>query len=67
MAYSTLIRPQLEYTAAVWDPHTKDMAKQVEKVQCRAARRVSCNYERFASVSDMIATLGWCNLGAETG
>ena len=24
MAYNTLVRPQLEYAAAVWDPHTKE-------------------------------------------
>ena len=42
--------------------HTKGKTKQVEKVQRRAARWVSGNYERLASVSDMIATLGWHNL-----
>ena len=41
MVYNTLVRPQLEYDAAVWDPHTKDQTKQVEKVQRRAARWVS--------------------------
>ena len=62
MAYNTLVRPQLEYAAAVWDPHTKDKSKQVEKVQRRAARWVSCNYVRLASVSDMLGTLGWRSL-----
>ena len=62
LAYRTLVWPQLEYTAAVWDPHTKGKAKQGEKVHCRAAIWVSCNYERLASVSDMIATLGWRSL-----
>ena len=56
MAYSTLVRPQLEYAAAVWDPHTKGKTKQVENVQRRAARWVSGNYERLAIVSVMIAT-----------
>ena len=36
-----IVRPQLEYAAAVWDPHTKGKTKQVEKVQRRAARCVS--------------------------
>ena len=49
-------RQQLEYAAAVWDPHTKGKTLQVEKVQRRAARWVSCNYERLESVSDMTAT-----------
>lgn len=62
MAYNTLVRPQLEYAAAVWDPHTKDNTNKVEKVQRRAARWVSCNYERLASVTDMVETLGWRSL-----
>ena len=51
MAYNTLVRPQLEYAAAVWDPDTKGKTSQIEKVQRRAARWVSCNYVRLASVS----------------
>ena len=62
MAYNTLVRPQLEYAAAVWDPHTKGKTSQVEKVQRRAARWVSCNYVRLASVTDMTETLGWRSL-----
>ena len=50
-------RPQLEYAAAVWEPNMKDKVQQVEQVQGRAARWVSGNYERLASVSAMIATL----------
>ena len=50
MAYSTLVRQQLECAAAVWDPHTKGKTKKAEKVQHRAVRWVSCNYERFAGV-----------------
>ena len=56
MAYSTLVRPQLEYAAAVWDPHTKGKTQLGEKVQRRAASWVSDNNERLASVSDMIST-----------
>ena len=46
----------------VWDPHTKGKTSQVEKVQRRAARWVSCNYVRLASVTDMTETLGWHSL-----
>ena len=54
MAYYTLVRPQLEYAAAVWDPHTKGKTSQVEKVQRRTARWVSSNYVWLVSVTDMI-------------
>ena len=59
MSYNTLVRPQMQYAAAVWDPYTKGKTLQVRKAQRRAARWVSCNYVRLASVTDMIKTLGW--------
>ena len=42
-AYFTLVRPQLEYATAIWDPYTQ------------YARYVCSNYNCEASVSTMMA------------
>ena len=43
-AYKGLVRPVLEYGSSVWDPHTKCLQEELEKVQKRAARFVTRNY-----------------------
>ena len=30
-AYNTLVRPQLEYAAPIWDPYTKEKTHKLEK------------------------------------
>ena len=51
-AYSTLVRPQLEYAAPVWDPHTKEKRLQLGKVQHRAARLNTSNFDYRSSTTD---------------
>ena len=63
-SYKTLVRPQLEYCAPVWDPHHMTHIKQLEAVQNRAARFVSNDYARYSSVTAMKQELGWESLQA---
>jgi hypothetical protein len=60
--YQTLVRPHLEYGVAAWDPYTAKNINLLERIQRRAARYVTNNYSREASVSEMMTTLGWYNL-----
>lgn len=61
-AYTTLVRPQLEYTSAGRDLHTTVAANRLEMVQRRAARFVKRDYPRFSSVTTMLQDLGWKTL-----
>ena len=61
-AYQALVRPKLEYSCSVWDPHTKDQQQKLEKVQCRVARYVQNNYDYTSSTTAMINTLQWSTL-----
>ena len=54
--------PALEYSCSVWHPHKKSNKDKIEKVQRRAARFVSNNFRRKASVSEMLQNLGWQSL-----
>ena len=57
-----MVRPLLEFSSSVWDPHTaKDIAI-VERVQRRAARWVSHRYRQTSSVDSMVKTLSWTSL-----
>ena len=56
--YTTLVRPLLEYSSSVWDPHTQFLINKIEMVQ----RRAACFCHDYTSretgcVSEMITKL----------
>ena len=61
-AYSTLVRPQLEYASTVWSPHTATDITKLEAVQRRSARWATRDYQRISSVTQMIKGLNWRTL-----
>jgi len=56
-AYTSLVRPILEYSSTVWDPYTSTAINKIEAVQRRAARVITSQYQRTASVTAMLAEL----------
>jgi len=62
LAYTSLIRPHLEYAPAAWDPYTARDSHQLDRVQRRAARFVKRDYRQTTSVSELISELRWQSL-----
>ena len=56
---NTIVRPQIEYASAVWDPHTKEHISKIKMVQRRAARWTVGNFDNRTSVTEMLNKLGW--------
>ena len=58
-AYTTLVRPLLEYSSSVWDPHTQVLINKIEMVQRWAARFCHNDYtsRETGCVSEMITKL----------
>jgi Reverse transcriptase (RNA-dependent DNA polymerase)/Endonuclease-reverse transcriptase len=61
-AYKAIVRPLLEYSSSVWDPHQAGLTHSVEMVQRRAARFCLGRYRKMDSVSDMLEELQWESL-----
>ena len=58
------MRPILEYTCTVWSPYHQHNIAKLEMVQWRVARFVTNNYDRTASVTQMLHSLQWDTLEA---
>ena len=55
-----MVRPILEYGSSVWDPHPDKLQKELEKVQNRAARFVTRNYDyETVSMTGILEQLKW--------
>ena len=63
-AYLSLVRPILQYSSSVWDPYLFSDIQSIEKVQRRAARWVSSDYNKFSSVTSMLNDLQWPTLSS---
>ena len=57
--YKTLVRPKLQYACSAWDPHHQKDKTALER---KAARFVTGNYDRTASVTEMLQDLQWDTL-----
>ena len=63
VAYTTLIRPGLEYSDSIWDPTNKEDISLLDQIQNRAARwaKEKSKFEA-CSVSALQRELGWLPL-----
>ena len=62
MPYTSIVGPKLEYASASRDPHYKKDISTLERVQRKAARFCLQNFNKTASVTDMLSELKWDTL-----
>jgi Reverse transcriptase (RNA-dependent DNA polymerase) len=61
-AYKTIVRPLVEYSSSVWDPHQSGQINSVEMIQRKGARFCLNRYNQTDSVTAMIEELSWNSL-----
>lgn len=61
-AYTSLVRPTVEYASPVWDPYLQKDKHKLEMVQRRSARYVTNRYHNTSSVDTMLQHLQWPTL-----
>lgn len=53
LAYTTLIRPKIEYACAIWDPSQDYIIRNIESLQSRAARFIFSDFSPYSSVTSL--------------
>ena len=56
-AYVTIVRPNLDYATAVWNPYRQEQIDSIEAVQRCAARFIKRDYNRTSSVTEMLQSV----------
>ena len=60
--YLSIIQAYFDYCITIWGSCSKTLLCSVQKLQNKAARAVTGNFDFNSSVSDMIKQLGWMNI-----
>ncbi len=58
-AYNMLLRPKLEYSSLIWNPHTSSQINHLERIQHYAARFLANDHRRTTSPTTLVLTLNW--------
>lgn len=64
LAYTTYVRPVLEYASTIWFPQTVTSVNKLEKVERKAARFICNRYRRTYSPTNMLSSCGLPTLAA---